>query len=151
MKVKFLALFILLALAVFAAEIGRCEEPEQPVVSSGTTLSNSGAVTELELLPVPENTGVLKVKFVMKKLRVPHCKRGPERCDICRQQDEPRWCLLDVDPPDQEKIQRPVLEVVLDSEKEIRVYDVLRSFASEDEARQFLARSEYPGLVWLQD
>ena len=89
-------------------------------------------------------------KYVMKKLAVPHCKRGPDRCEACRDHNAERWCLLDVDPPDQDLIQRPVLEFSWHGERQIRVYDVIRSFAGEDEAQTFLDTADYPGLIWVR-
>ncbi|MBU1108853.1 MAG: hypothetical protein KKB51_19405 [Candidatus Riflebacteria bacterium] len=135
----------LLALTFFSvtSRLALADEPETAAVGSETVINSDTdlpAITEIGETP--------KVKFLMKELRVPHCKRGPERCELCRKQDEPRWCLLDVDPPDKEMMQRPVLELILDGERQILVFDVIKSFATEEEARQFLAKAEYPGLTW---
>jgi hypothetical protein len=72
--------------------------------------------------------------LVIRRLRVPHCKRGPARCAACRAGDVLRLCLLDVDPLGADRIQRPVIEVRVDGALTWRPYDVLRSFADEAEA-----------------
>lgn len=92
-------------------------------------VETTGSKTTELATPMMEQDGPV-VKYLMKRMRVPHCKRGPQRCEICRTQNVEKWCLLDVDPPDQDKVQRPVLEFVCQGERLIRVFDVLKSFAS---------------------
>jgi hypothetical protein len=101
-----------------------------------------------ELSPVPEQKENVRVKFVIKKLSVPHCKRGPENCELCKKNSEPRWCLLDVDPPDKEMVQRPVIELTIDGERHFFVYDVIKSFASEEEARRYMATGDTDKTLW---
>ena len=76
---------------------------------------------------------------IIKRIRTAHCKLGPERCELCREMNEEKICLLDVDPPDKGMVQRRVIEVELNGETRWLEYDVLRSFASEAEARSFAA------------
>ncbi len=70
-----------------------------------------------------------------------HCARGPSRCEGCREAANapatPR--LLDVCPDDAELVARPVVDIVRDGRTEHRVYDVVRVFADEAEARAFAA------------
>jgi len=131
-----------LALALFAAASTlMASEPVSVPACCGSESIEDASETS-ELLQVPEQKEGPALKFVIKKLAVPHCKRGPEHCELCRKNSEPRWCLLDVDPPDKEMLQRPVIELVVDGERHFLVYDVIKSFASEEEARQFLRTSE---------
>lgn len=120
--------------------------PANAEPASGTIAASGSQTIELSM-PMLQQEGPV-VKFVMKKMRVPHCKRGPQRCEICRIGNVAKWCLLDVDPPDQDRVQRPVLEFVCQGERLIRVFDVLKSFVSKEEAEKFLSVSDYPGLIW---
>ena len=131
----------ILALALFAAASTLMASEPVPAPTCCSPESIEDASETSELLPVPEQKESPGLKFVIKKLSVPHCKRGPERCELCRKNSEPRWCLLDVDPPDKEMVQRPVIELSIDSERHFLVYDVIKSFASEEEARQFVKTS----------
>lgn len=71
-------------------------------------------------------------------MRQVHCARGPERCARCRESAKIiRWQLVDIDPPDQDKTARPTVMLTINGETCWRVYDVLRSFASEEEARAY--------------
>ncbi len=74
-------------------------------------------------------------RYIIRKIRLAHCKRGPERCAKCREMDEERICLLDVCPPDYGLLQRPVIQVG-DTWRE---YDVVRSFENAGEARDYAA------------
>ena len=75
----------------------------------------------------------------IRRLRLPHCKRGPERCPVCREGGAERICLLDLDPPDSDRVQRPVLEVREADGVTWRPYDVVRTFETEAEARRYAA------------
>ena len=75
--------------------------------------------------------------YVVRRLRTAHCKRGPERCELCREMDEERICLLDVDPPDAGRMQRRVISLVLDGAEVWREFDIVRVFDSEAEARSY--------------
>lgn len=77
--------------------------------------------------------------LAIRAMRPLHCARGPARCKDCREAAKapatPR--LLDVCPDDADLVARPVTEVVRDGRTEHRVYDVVRVFADEAEARAF--------------
>ncbi|MCU0726285.1 MAG: hypothetical protein MUE73_10915 [Planctomycetes bacterium] len=76
------------------------------------------------------------MRHVIREIALAHCKRGPSRCEACREAaGTPRWCLLDVDPPDRGMVQRRVIEVRGESGSEWREFDVVRIFADEAEAR----------------
>lgn len=77
--------------------------------------------------------------YVIRPLRLAHCKRGPSRCARCREMDEPRICLLDVCPPQQGELQRRVIALVVDGQRVWREFDIVRVFAGEEEARAYAA------------
>ena len=74
---------------------------------------------------------------VIRKMRLAHCKRGPVVCDKCREMDEPRICLLDICPPDAGTMQRRVIQVVVDGEGLWREFDIVMTFESEHDAREY--------------
>ena len=86
-------------------------------------------------------------KYIAKLMRVPHCKRGPENCRLCRENNILRWRILDIDPPDQDRVQRPVIELEIAGEKQFRVFDVIKTFESEAEMRKYLLKKKFPGLM----
>jgi len=141
-------LYGILALALFAAAtpLMASEPVSAPACCSPGSIETASDVSELP--PVPEQKESPGLKFVIKKLAVPHCKRGPEYCELCRKNAEPRWCLLDVDPPDKDMVQRPVIELSIDNERHFLVYDVIKSFTSEEEAHQYMAADDHHNILW---
>lgn len=141
-------LYRILALVLLAAgtSLLASEPLPAPACCSSETIGNASEASELA--PVPEQAEGTGMKFVIKKLSVPHCKRGPKHCQLCREMAEPRWCLLDVDPPDKEMVQRPVIELSIDGERHFLVYDVIKSFASEEEARRYMATGDTDKTLW---
>jgi hypothetical protein len=80
-------------------------------------------------------------RYIIRKIRLAHCKRGPEVCEKCREIDAERICLLDICPPDAGLVQRRVIEVTIDGEKAWREFDVVRVFADEEEAAAYAAQN----------
>lgn len=78
-------------------------------------------------------------EYIIRRLRLAHCKRGPSRCDVCREMAVPRICLLDISPPQAGQMQRRVIEVGTGAESEWREFDIARAFDSEDEALEYAA------------
>ncbi|MBN1318284.1 MAG: hypothetical protein JXA42_22575 [Anaerolineales bacterium] len=74
---------------------------------------------------------------IIRKIRLAHCKRGPERCELCKKMDAGRICLLDICPPDPGMVQRRAIRVTMDGEECWREFDVIRQFESEREALAF--------------
>lgn len=74
---------------------------------------------------------------VVRRLRMAHCSRGPERCKLCAAMTAGRICLLDIAPPHPGDVQRPVIEVTLRGKKAWREYDIVRTFADESEALEY--------------
>lgn len=70
-----------------------------------------------------------------------HCARGPQRCEQCAAaaSQPASLALLDLCPDDAHAA-RPTIAVVRRGKTEHVPYDVLRRFASADEARAFAAR-----------
>lgn len=81
---------------------------------------------------------------IVRATRSVHCSRGPVLCAKCRAMDSVKWMLLDIDPPNQDREARPVIEVTLEGKSEWRAYDVLRIFENELEARTFAGDNLIP-------
>jgi len=75
--------------------------------------------------------------YIIRKIRLAHCKKGPDICDKCREMDTERICLLDICPPLVGEIQRRVIHVNRDGEKVWREFDVVRAFESEEETKEY--------------
>jgi len=135
-----------LALLVAGSTLLASEPESAPACCNSEPVNIASEASELP--PVQEQKENASVKYVISKLSVPHCKRGPERCEICRKDSEPRWRLLDVDPPDKDIVQRPVIELSIDGERHFLVYDVIKSFASEEEARQYMKTEKHHNVLW---
>ena len=80
-------------------------------------------------------------EFIIRRIRLAHCKRGPEICEECRRLDDRPFCLLDIAPENRGLMQRRTLEVEIDGVSEWREFDVARIFADEDEARKYAAEN----------
>ncbi len=74
---------------------------------------------------------------IIRKIRLAHCKRGPERCEKCREMDEEKICLLDICPPDQGMMQRRIIQLNRDGEETWREFDIVQIFESEEEAEAY--------------
>jgi len=90
--------------------------------------------------PSTEGESETMKRHIIRSIRLAHCKRGPDRCEECRTTTGEAICLLDICPPDPGCVQRRVIEVEVDGQSTWREYDVIRSFASEAEARDYAAR-----------
>ena len=84
--------------------------------------------------------------MVIREMTVPHCKRGPQRCDICRKNTQTQFCLLDLNPPNQGMVQRPVIELSISGKPVFKEYDVVRVFKSAEEAREYARVNQIPIL-----
>ena len=87
-------------------------------------------------------------RYVIRKIRMAHCKRGPERCAKCRELDVERYCLLDICPPHAGELQRRVIEVEIDGEPAWREYDVVQMFESLEEARTYAEQHAIVDARW---
>lgn len=76
--------------------------------------------------------------YIIRTVRIAHCKRGPERCDQCRAMDAERIGLLELYPPGVGEMQRRVIQVGGDW----REFDVVRVFEDEEEAWAYAGQHE---------
>jgi hypothetical protein len=83
-------------------------------------------------------------RFILRRLTIPHCARGPARCAACAAATE-TLALLDIDPAGEAA--RPVIAVVVDGVRTMRTFDVVRRFAGQAEARAFLAAAGLDGVL----
>jgi hypothetical protein len=79
--------------------------------------------------------------LLIRTMKALHCARGPQRCAKCKAADAtaPVPKLLDLCPWGE--FARPTVELVRDGEAQVRVFDVMRSFANVSEAREFATRN----------
>ena len=75
--------------------------------------------------------------YIIRKIRLAHCKRGPAVCEKCREMDVERICLLDICPPDAGMVQRRTIPVNIHGEEVWHEFDVVRVFESEEAAREY--------------
>ena len=76
-------------------------------------------------------------QFIIRSIRMAHCKRGPLVCRQCREEDVEKICLLETYPPGSGDAQRRMIDVEVDGKTVWREYDVVRTFDSEQEARDY--------------
>jgi|GEM_PF-1615147 len=80
-------------------------------------------------------------RYIIRKVRLAHCKKGPDRCEKCREMDVGKICLLDVCPPRERGEQRRVIEVTRAGDKVWCEFDIVRVFESEGEAAEYAAQN----------
>jgi hypothetical protein len=91
-------------------------------------------VGQLPSINQENSSRMTPLKFVIRQQTGPHCKRGPAACEQCRNAPS-RYALLDVDPPEHGRVQRPVLQVRHNGLDLMLEYDIVRTFPSEEDAR----------------
>jgi hypothetical protein len=79
-------------------------------------------------------------RYIIRRIRLAHCKKGPSLCDKCREMDAERICLLDICPPRVGEIQRRAIQVNREGGKVWREFDVVRAFENEEEAKEYADR-----------
>ena len=84
---------------------------------------------------------------IIRRMRLAHCKRGPEVCEQCREMDQEQICLLDICSPDAGMIQRRVLPVTVDGEEVWREFDIIKVFETEAEAQEYATAN---GIVHVE-
>lgn len=81
--------------------------------------------------------GEKKSEYIIRTIIVPHCQRGPQRCEKCKQMTaEKKICLLQI-YFEEGKIARPVIEVHRDGITQWCEFDVLKVFRDEQEAKAY--------------
>lgn len=76
-------------------------------------------------------------RYVIRRLHLAHCKRGPEVCEKCREMNQEKICLLDVCPSNAGMVQRRVIELVHNGKSIWREFDIVRTFESAEEAQLY--------------
>ncbi len=77
-------------------------------------------------------------RHLIRRMSLPHCKRGPMRCPKCKAgEGRDAFVLIDIQPPNAGLVQRPVIELTLQGKKLFCEYDVVKVFDEEKEARAF--------------
>ena len=79
--------------------------------------------------------------FIIRKIRLAHCKKGPDRCEQCREMKEEKICLLKLFSPDSDRIQRRMIEIHRDGEKVWYAFDIIRMFEKRAEAESYAAEN----------
>lgn len=78
-------------------------------------------------------------RYIIRRVRLAHCKRGPALCEECRRMDVERICLLDISPPHPGEVQRRVIAVQHGGQRVWREFEVVRTFETAAKARQYAA------------
>ncbi len=78
--------------------------------------------------------------YLIRRLRLAHCARGPQWCEKCREMDRQVPALLDIDPPNYGLLARRTIEVEWEGARVWREFDVVRTFETEEEARAHAAQ-----------
>jgi hypothetical protein len=76
-------------------------------------------------------------RYILRKVRLAHCKKGPALCPKCREMDVERFSLLDIDPPRPGQIQRRVIEISDEGRTAWCEYDIVRVFESQEAALDY--------------
>ena len=78
--------------------------------------------------------------YLIRSIKLTHCKRGPDRCEKCREMEVEELCLLEVFLTGSGLKQRRVMAFDLDGSREWLEYDVVKVFSNRNEAIEY-ARS----------
>ncbi|MGV8121654.1 MAG: hypothetical protein AB2L14_17985 [Candidatus Xenobiia bacterium LiM19] len=90
-----------------------------------------------------------KDQFIIRKIQLQHCKKGPDRCDKCKAMCARKYCLLNISP--RGVMQRPVIEVEIKGQKEWREYDIEKIFESRAEAEHYAKENRITNVKWEDD
>jgi hypothetical protein len=86
-------------------------------------------------------------RYIIRKMRLTHCKRGPSICARCREMDVEKICLLDIEPPRVGEIQRRVIQVNVGGETVWREFDVVRTFEGQEKAQEYADQNDIDAIV----
>lgn len=79
--------------------------------------------------------------FIIRKMSIPHCARGPLRCKKCKEAEKvKKICLLKLyfEPGE---ITRPMIEIYKNKKKCLCEYDIEKTFEDENEAKDYAKRN----------
>jgi len=86
--------------------------------------------------------GIDDSEYVISKIFVPHCARGPKRCEKCKQMaEEKKYCLLQIYFQGG-TIARPVIELEKDDKRQWYEFDLHKTFTDENEAKMYANEHE---------
>ena len=88
----------------------------------------------MELDEIPKDLG--EDKYVIRKMSLPHCAKGPKGCKKCAEAAKDKKIYLLKVYADPGTMARPIIEVNIHGEKFWQVYDVVQSFATEKQAKE---------------
>ena len=80
--------------------------------------------------------------YIIRKISVPHCARGPLRCEKCKEAvKKEEICLLKayIEPGE---IARPMIEIYKNGKNFLCEYDVVETFKNENEAADYVKRNK---------
>ena len=80
-------------------------------------------------------------RYIIRKMRLAHCKRGPAVCQKCREMDQEKIVLLDICPPHPGELQRRVIELEREGESVWLEFDIVRVFENRKEAQDYAAEN----------
>ncbi len=86
-------------------------------------------------------------QYVIRRIRLAHCARGPEVCEQCRAMDREVPALLDVEPPNPGRVTRRMIEVEVAGSKAWREFDVVRTFESAEDAQAYAGQHGIADIV----
>jgi len=74
---------------------------------------------------------------IIRRVRMAHCKRGPDKCDVCRRWDAEEFCLVELFRPGESQGQMRLVEAAIDGDRRWWEFEVVRRFVGEEEARAY--------------
>lgn len=83
----------------------------------------------------------MKTDLVIRKISIPHCARGPLRCEKCKEMSkEKNICLLKIYFKER-KITSPIIELVRNGKRRFFEFEVVKIFKDEIEARNYAEKN----------
>lgn len=118
------------------------DEPRSPTLGSGSAHPAASSSVAVSWQPG---------RHLIRRMSLPHCKRGPMRCPKCKAgEGKIVFCLIDIDPPQQGMVQRPVTEMTIEGKKVYKEYDVIKVFEVETEARACAEKHKLTDCLWQE-
>ncbi|MBD3404603.1 MAG: hypothetical protein GF411_00530 [Candidatus Lokiarchaeota archaeon] len=78
---------------------------------------------------------------IIKLIYVPHCARGPKRCELCKKAlNDKKICHLRL-YTHAGNVTRPVMEYVIHGKQGYFEYDVIKIFPSIEEAKKYAEKN----------
>jgi len=85
--------------------------------------------------------GIKDSEYIIRRILVPHCARGPQRCERCREMaQEKKICLLKIHFT-KSSIARPVIEVYRQGERRFGEFEIEKIFKDENDAKDYAKKN----------